>query len=178
MEFRLEEVTSVLERTPTVLRVLLQDLPEALIRVNEGEGTWCPFDVVGHLIHGDRTDWIPRARRILEAGERRPFEPFDRFAQLTTSKGKTLPDLLDEFSRERTRTLATLRELNLSEADFNKSGQHPSLGRVTLRELLATWAVHDLDHITQIARVMAKRYGTAVGPWGVHLGILSDRTAK
>jgi len=178
MEFRLEEVISILERTPTVLRTLLQAMPESFIRTNEGEGTWSPFDVIGHLVHGEKTDWIPRAQRILEDGERRPFEPFDRFAHFQASKGKALVDLLDEFSRERARSLATLRGMKLTDIHLERTGQHPLIGRVTLRELMATWAVHDMDHIAQIVRAIAKGYTAAVGPWGNHLGILSDRTAR
>lgn len=173
MEFELNDAVAVLERTPRVLRALLSGLPDAWIHGHEGEGTWSPFDVVGHLIHGEKTDWVPRAEIILREGEARPFQPFDRFAHLAANRDRSLEDLLDELARCRTESLARLRELVGPEADLDRRGRHPELGSVTLRELLATWVAHDLGHLAQIVRVMAKQYADAVGPWRVYLGILS-----
>jgi hypothetical protein len=175
MQFNLDEAIAVLERTPTVLQTWLNGLPAAWTASNEGGDTWSPFDVLGHLIHGERADWIPRARLILEYGETRPFEPFDRLAQFNESAGKTLPELLAEFVALRTEGLQTLQVWKLSAADLVKTGIHPAFGQVTLRALLATWVAHDLDHVAQIARVMAKQYTTEVGPWAAYLRILQDR---
>jgi hypothetical protein len=172
--FRLDEAVALLERTPASLSALLSGLPEAWVEATEGEGTWSPYDVIGHLIHGERTDWIPRARHIL-AGERRPFAPFDRTAQLTESQSKSLQELLATFAGVRGESLAALAEMNLSEADLERKGLHPELGEVTLAQLLAAWVVHDLDHVAQIARTMAKVYSQATGPWSVYLSILRDR---
>jgi hypothetical protein len=149
-------------------------VPETWARSTEGEGTWSPYDVVGHLAHGERTDWIPRARHIL-SGAPGPFEPFDREAQFTESRGKSLGDLLADFSELRGRNVAELLAMNLSESDLGRTGQHPELGSVTLGQLLATWVVHDLDHVAQVARTMAKVYSEAVGPWQAYLSILRDR---
>ncbi|MGH9767298.1 MAG: DinB family protein [Blastocatellia bacterium] len=175
MKFDLDEATAVLSRTPEALNAMLNGLPRNWAENNEGPETWSPFDVVGHLIHGERTDWIPRAKIILEQGEARPFDPFDRFAQFEESKGKALGELLDEFAELRERNLVTLREMNISAAELDKTGQHPALGRVTLKELLSTWVTHDLDHIAQIARTMAKQYAAEVGPWQAYITILHDR---
>src|SRR5215510_3238234 len=175
MEFDLNKATAVLARTPATLRTLLKELPRDWVETNEGANTWSPYDVIGHLIHGERTDWITRVKIILEHGESRPFDPFDRFAQFEESKGKTLEDLLDEFAALRERNLATLREMKIGVGDFEKTGQHPALGRVTLKELLATWVTHDLDHIAQVARTMAKQYASEVGPWQAYISILHDR---
>ena len=172
MEHNLQYTTSLLARTPAALYALLRGLPEMWTLQNEGEGTWTAFDVVGHLIHGERTDWIPRAKRILEFGESRPFEPFDRWAQARESQGKSLPELLDEFARLRAENLDALRALNLRPEHLALRGQHPALGVVTLSELLATWAAHDLTHLHQIARVMAHQYRDAVGPWTAFLGVM------
>jgi hypothetical protein len=172
MEHNLQYTTSLLARTPAALYALLRGLPEMWTLQNEGEGTWTAFDVVGHLIHGERTDWIPRAKRILEFGESRPFEPFDRWAQARESQGKSLPELLDEFARLRAENLEALRALNLRPEHLALRGQHPALGVVTLSELLATWAAHDLTHLHQIARVMAHQYRDAVGPWTAFLGVM------
>ncbi len=172
--FDLAEAVTMLQRTPEVLSATLLGLPEILVRANEGEGTWSPYDVVGHLIHGERTDWIPRLRHIL-AGETRPFDTFDRTAQFTESADSTLVELLEEFTRLRRNNLATLEGLGLGEEDFARTGMHPELGVVTLGQLLATWVVHDLDHIGQVARTLAKRHLTNVGPWTANLSILSDR---
>ncbi len=175
MEFSLPHAVTLLRRTPAVLHTLLQDLPEPWINNNEGNNTWSPFDVVGHLIHGERTDWIPRARIILEQGEARPFDPFDRLAQFSASKGKTLAELLDTFTLLRQQNLATLQQWQLTEQHLDRRGTHPAFGAVTLRQLLATWVVHDLDHLGQIARVLARQYAHAVGPWIEYLSILQER---
>jgi ferric-dicitrate binding protein FerR (iron transport regulator) len=139
---------------------------------NEGEKTWSAFDIVGHLIHGERTDWMPRAKMILKFGDTRAFEPFDRWAQARESEGKSLGELLDEFARLRSENLGELRALNLRPEDFGRRGRHPALGVVTLSELLATWAAHDLTHLHQLSRVMAYQYREAVGPWSEYLGVL------
>jgi len=173
--FHLGEAIAILERTPAALSSLLAGLPEPWVRATEGEGTWSPYDVVGHLIHGERTDWIPRARQIL-AGDTRPFAPFDRTAQFQESQGKSLEQLLATFAELRASNLVALRAMGLMGADLDRTGQHPALGEVRLSELLATWVVHDLDHMGQIARTMAKRYAGAVGPWSAYLSILRDRT--
>ena len=172
--FDLGKALAILERTPASLTALLNGLPDTWLTATEGEGTWSPYDVIGHLIHGERTDWIPRARHIL-AGDKRPFEPFDRTAQFTESKGKPIGQLLSNFAELRRENIATLTGLNLTAIDLERIGQHPDLGEVTLSQLLATWVVHDLDHIAQIARTMAKAYGEATGPWAAYLSILTDR---
>jgi hypothetical protein len=166
------EITAVLSRTPGTLRALLDGLPEALLDTNEGEGTFSPRDVVGHLIHGEKTDWVPRLRQILE-GEGRAFEPFDRFGFREAIRGVPMPALLSEFESLRASNLAYLKGLSLSSARLEMSGLHPELGRVTLGQLLATWAVHDLGHIGQVVRVLSRRYSDAVGPWKAYLGILN-----
>jgi len=173
----LDEVVAVLQRTPATLSALLSGLPGVWISATEGEETWSPYDVIGHLIHGERTDWIPRARHIL-AGESRPFERFDRTAQFKDSHGTSLSELLETFATLRRENIATLLEMNLTAEDLSRKGLHPELGEVTLGQLLATWAVHDLDHVGQIARTMAKVYGEAVGPWTAYLSILHDRTKQ
>jgi hypothetical protein len=172
MPFDLDTTAALLARTPAALDALLRDLPDAWTLRNEGENTWTAFDVVGHLNHGERTDWIPRVKRILESGETRPFDPFDRFAQFRESEGQTLAQLLDEFARLRSANLAQLRALNLQPADFARRGRHPALGVVTLSELLSTWATHDLTHQHQISRILAYQYRDAVGPWSKFLGVL------
>jgi hypothetical protein len=172
--FNLDDAMTVLERTPAALGTLLAGLPETWVRATEGDGTWSPYDVIGHLIHGERTDWIPRARHIL-AGETRAFEPFDRMAQFTESQGKSLGELLTTFADLRRENVAALIGMNLTEADLGRRGLHPELGDVTLGQLLATWVVHDLDHVAQIARTMAKVYKEATGPWSEYLSILRDR---
>lgn len=172
MPIALHETILLLERTPAVLDVLLRNLPETWTLHNEGGKTWSPFDVVGHLIHGEQTDWIPRAKRILESGETKAFEPFDRFAQESESRGKSLGQLLDEFAGLRAENLKELRGLNLGEADLAKRGTHPALGVVTLGALLATWAAHDLTHLHQISRILAYPYREAVGPWRKFLGVM------
>jgi hypothetical protein len=172
MEFQLTHALEVLERTPATFRALLAGLPEAWTSPNEGPETFSAFDNVGHLIHGERTDWIPRARIILTQGADRRFEPYDRFAQYRESQGKSLAELLDEFALLRTENLATLRGWQLSEAELALEGEHPALGPVTLRQLLATWVAHDLGHVAQTARVLAKQYREAVGPWRAYLPVL------
>jgi hypothetical protein len=172
---RLADAVAVLERTPASLSALLDDLPDTWIRATEGSDTWSPYDVIGHLIHAEHTDWIPRARLILE-GQMRPFTPFDRTAQFDESKGKSLKELLAEFAAVRRDSLSTLRGLELTDQDLARKGMHPELGSVTLGQLLATWVVHDLDHVTQVARTMAKTYTDAVGPWSAYLSVLGDRT--
>jgi hypothetical protein len=155
-----------------VLDALLRGLPDEWTASNEGPDTFTPFDVVGHLIHSERTDWVVRARIILEHGPAVPFEPFDRFAQSEQSRGKRLPDLLDEFARLRAQNLETLRGLRLTDSDLERTGSHPTLGTVTLRQLLATWVAHDLSHVGQVVRVMAKQYRETVGPWRAYLPLL------
>lgn len=172
MSFDLHEGIAVLERTPATFRALLDGLPDPWIIANEGPDTFSPFDNVGHLIHGERADWIPRARIILAQGSNRRFEPYDRFAQVRESEGKTLADLLGEFARLRAENIATLRGWNLTAHELALEGEHPSLGTVTLRQLLATWVAHDLGHLAQTARVMAKRYRDNVGPWRAYLPVL------
>lgn len=172
MTFTLAETFDLLERTPAVLDRLLRGTSAGWNRADEGAETWSAFDVVGHLIHGEETDWVPRARIILEHGESRAFEPFDRFAQLRRSAGRSLDDLLDRFAELRRSNLETVRSWGLTGGQLALSGRHPELGTVTLGQLLATWAVHDLNHLGQIARVMAKRYAGEVGAWRQYLGIL------
>ena len=170
--FDLANGIAVLERTPATFRALLAGLSDAWIATNEGPDTFSPFDNVGHLIHGERTDWIPRARIILAQGASRRFEKYDRFAQIRESKGKSLAQLLDEFAQLRAENLETLRGWRLTDEQLALEGQHPELGAVTLRQLLATWVAHDLGHIAQTSRVMAKQYRDAVGPWRAYLPVL------
>ena len=172
MKHNLQHTISLLSRTPAALDALLRDLPEEWTLRNEGEETWTALGIVGHLIHGDRTDWMPRAKRILDFGETKAFEPFDRLGQERESQGKSLPQLMDEFARLRSEKLNELRALNLRPSDLEKRGMHPALGSVTLSELLATWATHDLTHLHQLSRVMAYQYREAVGPWSKYLGVL------
>jgi DinB superfamily len=171
--FVVEEATAVLARTPGALSALLRGLPDGWIVAHEGGESWSPYDVIGHLIHGERTDWIPRVRRLLEHGESLTFEKFDRFAQFDESKGKTLASLLDEFAEVRGQSLRDLAALNLTAADLDRRGRHPAFGAVTLRQLLATWMAHDLDHLSQIARVIARQYSDEVGPWRAYLRIIN-----
>jgi hypothetical protein len=173
MEFQFDHAKAVLSRTPETLHSLLHNLPNDWVFVNEGPDTWSPFDVLGHLIHGEETDWIPRARMILEHGEQRAFEPFDRFAMFERSRGKSLAELLITFEQLRAASLQELEKLNLTPELLAKRGMHPELGVVTLSQLLSTWVVHDLGHVGQVVRVMAKQYKEAVGPWQEYLPILS-----
>ena len=168
----LQQTTALLARTPAVLDALVRGMPEEWTHRGEGAGTWTVFDIVGHLIHGERTDWIPRAKMILQFGDERAFEPFDRFAQQRESEGKSLSELLDVFSSLRRGNLTELRALNLQPSDLERRGRHPAFGVVTMGQLVSTWAVHDLTHLHQISRVMAHQYRDFVGPWSAYLGVL------
>jgi DinB superfamily len=172
MQHNLPHTLSLLARTPGALHALLKDLPEEWTHKNEGKDTWSAFDIVGHLIHGERTDWIPRAKMILQFGETKAFEPFDRLAQERESQGKSLAELLNEFARARSESLSELRAWNLRPEDLERRGRHPALGAVTLSQLLAAWVVHDQTHLHQISRVLAHQYREAVGPWSAYLGVL------
>ena len=173
MKFNIQKAMPILERTPTIVAMLLKDLDNDWIYNNEGPDTWSPFDVVGHYIHGEKTDWIPRLNIILGEQDDKRFVPFDRFAQFRDSKGKSLNDLLDEFARLRSENLEKLRKVKLDEATLSKKGIHPAFGEVTLENLLSSWVVHDLGHISQITRVLAKQYKEEVGPWTAYMGILN-----
>ena len=168
----LDESLAVLENTPAALLALLHNLPEAWTNATEGPGTWSPYAVVGHLAHGERTDWMTRLIRILEEGESRPFDPFDREAQFRPENAKSLDDLLEEFSTLRKHNLSRIRALNLEAADLNRTGIHPTLGPVTARQLIATWTAHDMAHLVQVSRVMAKRYQADVGPFAEFLSVM------
>jgi hypothetical protein len=172
MELQLTQCIEILERTPRALRSLLEGLSDPWLHNNEGPETFSPFDVVGHLIHGEDTDWIPRTKIILEHGESRPFTPFDRFAFYEKSKGRSLAELLATFQTLREQNIEVLKGLDLTSEQLDLKGTHPELGQVTLRQLLATWAAHDLGHLGQIVRIMAKQYGSEVGPWREFLSIL------
>lgn len=174
MKFSFEKSIEILERTPKTLEVLLTGLSEDWISNNEGEATWSVFDVIGHLVHGEKTDWIERTHIILSSEENKTFTPFDRFAQFKDSKGKTLAQLLKEFQELRTTNLQILKDLQIADPDLKKTGIHPSFGEVTLEQLLSTWVVHDLNHVSQISRVMAKQYKDSVGPWIDYLRILKS----
>jgi hypothetical protein len=171
-EFSLPDTIAVLSRTPATLNALLRGLPDIWMRSNEGKDTWNAFDIVGHLIHAERADWMPRLRIILNSGEARPFDPLDRLAQLKESRDQSPEQLLDDFIRLRSENLAALQALNLTPEDWTRRGRHPALGAVTLSQLLATWAVHDLTHVHQLSRVMAHQYRDSVGPWSAFLGVL------
>ena len=171
--FVLADAIDILARTPATLDALLSGLSLPWIAAHEGGETWSAFDIVGHLIHGERTDWLPRAKIILEHGEARPFEPFDRLAQFDVSAGRTMESLLDEFAGLRRRNLQELAALGLTTADLDRVGRHPAFGPVTLRQLLATWTAHDLDHVMQIARVLGRQYSDEVGPWRAYLRVIS-----
>jgi len=172
MDHTLQDTTALLARTPTTLSNLLRDLPQSWTHRNEGESTWSAFDVVGHLVNGERTDWVPRVKMVLEFGETRTFTPFDRWGHAQEIQGKSLEQLLDEFARLRSENLAELLALNLQPEDLERRGKHPALGQVTLSQLLATWAAHDLTHLHQISRIMAHQYREDVGPWSAYLGVL------
>jgi hypothetical protein len=173
MEFDLIKAKEVLRRTPATLNALLSDLPNDWVLANEGPDTFSPYDVIGHLIEGEENDWIPRARIILEQGEARPFDKFDRFAMFEKSKGKSLAQLLAKFEQVRGESLRQLDEMKLTPELLQKTGTHPALGVVTVSQLLSAWVVHDLGHVRQIVRVMAKQYTDAVGPWTAYLTILN-----
>ena len=172
VEFGFADAIPILQRTPAVLLSLLRDVPEPWVRANEGPDTWSPFDIVGHLVHGERTDWMPRLGVILKHGESRAFEPFDRGAQFEASRGKSLHELLETFATLRAANLLRLQELRLRHEDLARRGRHPDLGSVTLGQLLACWVAHDLSHIAQTARVMGRQYADAVGPWREYLPML------
>jgi hypothetical protein len=173
MKTDISEIVAILERTPAVLRAMLEDLPEACLETREGEGTFSPTDIVGHLIHGEKTDWVPRMKVILESGETQPFMPFDRFGFQDAIRGRSMSALLGEFQSLRRSNLEILRGLALAPEQLALSGRHPELGTVTLGQLLTTWAVHDLNHVGQAVRVMSRRYTVEVGPWKAYLGILN-----
>ncbi len=174
MEFELKSARDILARAPYVLTSLLKDLPDDWAKQNEGPETWSPFDVVGHLINGELTDWIPRTRIILEHGAGMTFEPFDRFAQFESSAGRSLNQLLEDFSTLRKDNLTTLDELDLTTEQLGFESRHPEFASVTLKQLLSTWVVHDLGHIGQIVRTMAKQYTSEVGPWSAYLRVLGS----
>jgi hypothetical protein len=172
MEFNLDHTVNILQRTPAVLRELLAELPDQWVRANYGPETFSPFDVVGHLIHGEETDWIPRMHTILQHGESRPFEPFDRYAMYEASKGRSMQHLLDEFAELRAENVRTLKQASIDPAMLAKYGSHPEFGRVSLEQLLSTWVAHDLHHIAQICKAMARQYREEVGPWRKFISIL------
>lgn len=172
VEHNLQHTISLLSRTPAALNALLRDLPEIWTLSNEGENTMSAFDVVGHLIHAERTNWIPRATTLLQSGETQAFASFDRGGHVRESQGTSLAQLLDEFAAARTESLAALSTLDLRPEDLARRGRHPAFGGVTLSELLATWAAHDLTHLHQISRIMAYQYHHAVGPYSAYLGVL------
>jgi hypothetical protein len=173
MKYSLERSYQILERTPSVLKALLTGLDDDWVMNNEGPETFSPYDVIGHLIHGEKTDWTARTKVILEFGLSKPFVPWNRFAQYEESKGKTLLQLLDEFEKVRIENMIWFRSLKLTATDLDKKGMHPKLGEVTLKNLLATWVAHDLTHIAQITRVMAKQYKEEMGPWPEFYRILA-----
>ena len=172
MQFKLAETTQLLGRTPATLTALVGGMPESWLKCTEGAGTWSAYDVVGHLIHGEMTDWIPRARMILEHGESKAFEPFDRVAMFRDDQTRPISALLDQFAFMRGENIAILNNLKLTDNDLARRGTHPELGTVTLGQLLSTWVVHDMTHVAQIARVSAKQYCHEVGPWKEYLSIL------
>jgi len=175
VNLQIEHAVDILSRTPRILDEMLRNLPAELTSSNEGPNSWSAYDVMGHFIHGELTDWIPRMKIILSEGGNKNFEPFDRFAQFENSRGKTLHQLLDEFASLRARNVAILRSTVVHESQLDRTGVHPAFGDVTLRQLISTWVVHDLNHIAQISRVMAKQYKSEVGPWVEYLGILASR---
>jgi hypothetical protein len=172
VDYRFDDALPVLQRTPSVLRGLLAGLPGTWTGATEGPATWSPFDVVGHLIQGERHDWLPRVRHILEPGDTVPFTPFDREAMFAASRGVPLATLLDTFADLRAQSLDGLAALGLTGADLERTGRHPAFGEVTMGQLLATWVAHDLGHLGQVVRVMARQYTEAVGPWREYLSIL------
>lgn len=174
VRFQIDKSLEILERTPGVVKTLLLGLSDEWVMNNEGDDTFSPFDVVGHLLHGETTDWVQRTQIIISGDGDRKFKPFDRFAQFEESKGKNLEQILEEFSQQRKKNLDFIRQLHPDESMLDKTGIHPVFGEVTLRQLLSTWVAHDLGHIAQIVRVMAKQYKTDVGPWVEYLRILKD----
>ena len=172
MTFNLSDSIALLSRTPLVLRSLLDGLPDPWVNNNDGGHTWSPYDIVGHLIHGEKTDWIPRARIILSDQQDKTFVPFDRFAQNEESKGKSIEQLLSEFSQLRAKNIEELKAMNITPEKLEMTGIHPELGVATLAQLLATWTAHDLNHIRQMTRVMARNYKEEAGPWRAYMSIL------
>lgn len=171
--FNLDDAVAILERTPASLSALLADVPEKWVTATQGDDSWSPYVVIDHLIRGERTNWMVRARHIL-AGEQRPFDPFDRTGQLSESQGTRVAELLATFAELRRANVAALVGMNLTSADLRRTGQHPEFGEVQLGQLLATWVVHDLNHVAQIVRAMAQVYADAVGPWSAYLAILEQ----
>ncbi len=172
MEFRLDQSIEILRTTPRVIEAYLSTLSKSWIKNNEGEGTWSPYDILGHLIFGEKTDWMKRIKIVLSDSDNKEFEPFDRFAQLQEDQSRPIETLIQEFKDLRKKNLDELASLNITEKDLSRIGIHPELGEITLKQLLATWAVHDLGHIAQISRVMAKQYVKEVGPWVEYLSFL------
>jgi len=176
--FTLRASINLLEKTPRVLRSLLVNLSDDWVHARIDENAFSPFDVLGHLIHGEKTDWIPRIHMILEHGTSKEFEPFDRFAMLSESEGRSIGGLLDEFEKLRRQSLSELTSLSLVVEDLDRTGRHPAIGDVTLRQLIASWVAHDMSHLAQIARTMAERYRDDVGPWVDSMGIYRPRTGE
>ena len=174
MSFSIDKSIEILERTPVVIETMLKGISKDWVTKNEGPKTWSAFDIVGHLIHGEKTDWIPRMEIILSNKTNKKFVPFDRFAQFKNSKGKSLHQLINEFKKLRKNNISKLKSKRLQTKYLNKKGIHPAFGNVTLKQLLATWVVHDLNHIAQISRVMAKQYKKEVGPWKEYLKIIQQ----
>ncbi len=172
MQFKIPEATQILRRTPATVRAMVEAVPDGWLKATEGAGTWSCYDIIGHLIYGELTDWIPRARIILEHGEARAFEPFDRCAQFREDQTRPISALLDQFAFLRAENLTVLEGLQLTSDDLSRTGTHPELGTVSLGQLISSWAVHDLSHISQIARVTAKQYAHEVGPWRAYMSIL------
>lgn len=175
MEFRLQQAIEILSRTPAVVETMLTGLSDDWVMRNEGGDTWSPYDIIGHYIEGEKNDWITRMQIILGDQPEKTFTPFDRFAQFENSKGKSLTQLIDEFKQLRKENLFKLQAANITDADLDKTGIHPHFGPVTLRQLLATWVAHDLGHINQVSRVMAKQYAVEVGPWKEYLSVITSR---
>jgi len=173
MVYQLKDALEILERTPKVLSSLLLGVSKQWTQNNEGNESWSPYDVIGHLVHGEKTDWMPRLEIVLDNGSNKTFEPYDRFAQFKMSKGKDISQLLKEFETLRQQNLNTLRSKNLTSKDFIKTAIHPSLGTIELKNMLAAWVVHDLGHIAQVSRVMAKQYSEEIGPWKQYLTIVN-----
>lgn len=178
MSSSLDDVLLVLARTPGVLRSLLQGLPQRLTESNYGPGTWSPREVVAHLVFGERTDWVPRAKHILEVGERRPFDPFDRAGHQSLMAGRSCDELLEMFASERAESLRAIESMRISADDLGRPGRHPALGAVTLENLLATWAAHDLNHVHQVSKGLAFQFADRVGPWQAYLSILAPPTPR
>ena len=174
MIFDIGKAIEILQRTPLTIECILKGISEEWLKNNEGENTWSPYEIVGHLIHGEKTDWIPRAKMMLSSSENKTFESFDRFAQMNDAQDQTIEELLNEFKKMRYDNLKVLESLDIDETKLMKKGIHPELGDVNLRQLLSTWVVHDLGHISQISRVMAKQYKEEVGVWNEYLGILKN----